>query len=144
MREVLKEIPAMIPEDFNWHEVIATIATHFPDVEKNLQWIVTEKIDGIAFQTLNHSVLQELGMQKFGDRARILHLQKASQPAMRTPPKDMLKIFAVLLSQNSILRSFSERVWKWTCSDRVSSTSQKWPSSCFRRTCSKNQGQKEA
>jgi hypothetical protein len=100
MRPCPSILPMTIEPDFNFNEVGAVTEAHLPHLGDKLDWITSEKIDGIAFQTLNHSILQSFGVVAFGDRARILHLQKASQPTSKIPGKDMLQIFGV-----SIVRS---------------------------------------
>jgi hypothetical protein len=94
MRSCPAIIPQQIPIDFNIDEAAAVIAFHVPELDGDLEWILDQEINGSCFQRLNHSILNDFGIHKFGIRDRILQLQLSTSLA-KLPGKQMLRLFGV-------------------------------------------------
>jgi len=56
-------------------EVSNVLVTQFPDLNDFISFIDTQRIDGIAFQSLNHTILEAFGVASYGLRDRILRCQ---------------------------------------------------------------------
>ena len=92
---------------FSSKEVMAVATIHLWDMNEKLDWIEENNIDGLSFQGLNDLILQGFGVEYVEDRKRILNLKQkfktvsepafepASEPAIKFPGTEMLKIFGV-------------------------------------------------
>jgi len=55
------------------------LVSNFPELKDFVDFVEVQKIDGVAFQSLNHSTLESFGVTTFGFRDRILRCQMANK-----------------------------------------------------------------